>query len=320
MTTHKLILDGDYGIDDALAALFLAHQPDVDIVAVGSVHGNATADAAARNALAVLNLGGRPHVPVAVGAHRPMAQPVDISAIVHGDDGLGGQAPPPPEGSRVAAAPAAVQIIESVRANPGQCTVVATGPCTNLAVALLLDPELPSLVKNVVVMGGTIEHPGNITPYAEANVFHDPEAAHQVFTAGWRVTVVGLDVTMATWLEEPELQRIKADRTAAGRFAWSILQQYLEFYWERYGRRGCPVHDPCAALIAVDPSLATSWIDTTVGVELRSSETRGMLLVDRRVFAPSRTDPDVPPARVLTGLDRSRLIAAFLDGLLRDPL
>jgi purine nucleosidase len=320
MTTQKLILDGDYGIDDSLAALFLAHQPDVDIVGVGSVHGNATADVAARNALAVLDIAGRPNVPVAIGAHRPMAQPVDISAIVHGDDGLGGQAPPPPEGASLAAMPAAVQIVEAVRANPGQCTVVATGPFTNLALALLLDPGLPSLVKKVVVMGGTVEHPGNITPYAEANVFHDPEAASLVFGAQWEVTLVGMDVTMATWLEEPELQRIGADQTASGRFAWRILQHYLGFYFDRHGRRGCPVHDPCAALVALDPSLATSWIGTPVGVELRSPDTRGMLLVDRRAFAAAERDPDLPPVRVVTDLDRSRLVSTLLEGLLTDPI
>lgn len=319
MSTHKLILDGDYGIDDALAALFLAHRSDVEILAVGSVHGNATADAAARNALAVLDIGGRPGVPVAVGARQPLAQPVDISAMVHGADGLGGFAPPPPAGRAPVDLPAAVQLVQTVRANPGECTIVATGPFTNLALALLLDPDVASLVAGVVVMGGTVEHPGNISPYAEANIAHDPEAARLVFAAPWPVTQVGLDVTMATWLEQPDLDRIQASDTAAGRFAWRILPHYLDFYFGRHGRPGCPVHDPCAAILAVDPDLA-SWIEVPVEVELRSDRNRGMLLVDRRVFAATERASDLPLVRVVTELDRDRLVAKFLDGLLTDPI
>ena len=108
---------------------------------------------------------------------------------------------------------------------------MATGPLTNLALALLLDPEVASLVTGVVVMGGTVEHPGNISPYAEANIAHDPEAARLVFGAPWQVTLVGLDVTMATWLEQPDLDRIEASDTAAGRLAWRIMQHYLVSTW-----------------------------------------------------------------------------------------
>lgn len=319
MATHKLILDGDYGIDDSLAALFLAHQPDVEILAVGSVHGNATADDAARNALAVLEIAGRPEVPVAVGAGQPLAQPVDISSMVHGVDGLGGFAPIPPPHRVPVDVPAAVQLVRTVRATPGECTIVATGPLTNLALALLLDPEVASLVAGVVVMGGTVEHPGNISPYAEANIAHDPEAARLVFGAPWQVTLVGLDVTMATWLEQPDLDRIEASGTAAGRLAWRVMQHYLSFYLGRHGRPGCPVHDPCAAVLAVDPELA-SWMEVPVEVELRSDRCRGMLLVDRRAFAASERAAHLPLVRVVTEIDRDRLVCRLLDGLLTDPI
>ena len=319
-TGHKLILDGDYGIDDSLAALFLAHRPDVEILAVGSVHGNATSDVAAANALSVLEIGGRPDVPVAVGAARPMAQPVDISAVVHGADGLGGQARPPVPGRVAVAAPAAVQIVETARRHPGQCSIVATGPLTNLALALLLEPDLPGLVDRVVIMGGTVEHPGNITPFAEANVAHDPEAADLVLGATWPVTLVGLDVTMATWLHTADLDCIEASDTAAGRFAAEILPHYLRFYFDRHGRRGCPVHDPCAAILAVEPELATAWIDVPVEVELRSQRTRGMLLTDRRAFAATERLPDRPDVRIVKELDRDGLVTKLLDGLLNEPV
>lgn len=326
MTTQKLILDGDYGIDDSLAALFLAHRPDVEILAVGSVHGNAPAPAAARNALSVLDIGGHPGVPVAVGARQPLAQPVNISPVVHGDDGLGGEAPPLPPDRAPVSVPAAVQLVQTVRAHPGQCTVVATGPLTNLALALLLDPEVAELVAGVVLMGGTVEQPGNMTPYAETNIAQDPEAARLVFSAPWAVTQVGLDVTMSTWLDQTDLARIQSSDTIAGRFAWRILRHYLDFYRGRHGRTGCPLHDPSAALVAVEPGLAT-WIEAPVDVEVKSDQSRGMLLVDRREFAREdrlrartqhrlRGDNQV---RIVTALDRDRLVATFLAGLLRDP-
>jgi purine nucleosidase len=312
---QKLILDGDYGIDDSLAALFLCHQPDVEILAVGTVHGNAAAETAARNALSVLAIGGRPDVPVAVGARRPLAQALNISSMVHGDDGLGGHAPEPPADRGPVDAPAAVQLVQMVRAHPGECTVVATGPLTNLALALMLDPELVSLVAGVVIMGGTLDHPGNISPYAEANIAHDPEAAQLVLGASWPVTQVGLDVTMPTWMGPNELARIESSDTVTGRFVWNILQHYLGFYASRHERPGCPLHDPAAALVALDPSLAV-WFEAPVGVELRSEQNRGMLLVDRREFAASEGAEGLPKVKLVTRLDSDRLIARFLEGLL----
>lgn len=317
MAGHKLVLDGDYGIDDSLAALFLCHQPDVEILAVGTVHGNAAAEAAAHNALAVLAIGGRSEVPVAVGARRPLAQAVNISSMVHGDDGLGGHAPERPPDRRPVGLPAAVQLVETIRAHPGECTIVATGPLTNLALALMLDPELVSLVAGVVIMGGTIDHPGNISPYAEANIAHDPEAAHLVLGASWPVSQVGLDVTMPTWMGPQELARIESSDTLTGRFVWNILQHYLEFYASRHERPGCPLHDPAAALVALDPTLA-SWFEAPVAVELHSPQSRGMLLVDRREFAASERIEGLPMVKLATQLDSDRLMARFLDGLLTE--
>ncbi len=319
MPASKLILDGDYGIDDAMAALYLCHDPDVEILAVGTVHGNATAAAAAKNALSVLAIGGRRRVPVAVGARRPLAQPVDISSMVHGDDGLGGRAPELPQGTNPLDIPAALQIVQTVRNHPGDCTIVATGPLTNLALALMLDPDVASMVEKVVIMGGTIDHPGNISPYAEANIAHDPEAAKLVFESAWPVTQVGLDVTMSAWIGPEELQRIERSQTAAGRFCWDILQHYLQFYSTRHSRPGCPLHDPSAALVALDASLASRSFATPVDVELHSVTNRGMLIVDKREFAAEHHHPGQPQVEVVTELDNERLIATFIEGLLAEP-
>lgn len=318
MERRPFVLDGDYGVDDAMALLYLSSEPGVEIAAVGSVHGNTSAATAARNAITVSDLAGLPSVPVAVGAARPLAEGPGTGAAVHGHDGLGGAAPAPTGREREpVATPAALQLIETVRAHPGRCCVVATGPLTNLALALLLDPDLPALVERVVVMGGTVLHPGNVGPSTEFNIARDPEAADLVLTAGWPVTLVGLDVTMQTWLGPEDLDRIAASRSARGRFVWSILQGYLDAYRERHGRLGCPLHDPTAARIAVDPALA-DHLDAPVRVELQSARSRGMLVVDRRPFAPR--DPDARPVRIAMGADRNAVVRRFLAGMLGEPL
>jgi purine nucleosidase len=210
--------------------------------------------------------------------------------------------------------PAAVQLVAAAQAEPGELTIVATGPLTNLALALLLEPRLPELVAGVVLMGGTLHHPGNVSPLAEANIAHDPEAADLVFGAGWPLTQVGLDVTMTTWLEGDDLERLANADTPRARFAWSILQHYLAFYFARHGRPGCPLHDESAAVLALHPELGT-YLQAPVSVELRSSANRGMLIVDRRAY----TDPDAPPARpsvnLVTDVDRRAIVSQLLDSL-----
>jgi purine nucleosidase len=311
------VLDGDFGVDDAMAALYLSSEPDIEILAVGSVHGNAEASVAARNAITVLDLAGLRAVPVAIGAARPMAQELDISSEVHGDDGLGGAAPPPrPDSRSPIGVPAAVQLVETLRAHPGECTILATGPLTNLALALLLDPAISGLVERVVVMGGTLDHPGNIGPYTEANIGHDPEAADMVLSADWPVTLVGLDVTMSTWLLAEDVLRIQSHHSDRGRFVASVLQHYLDFYLGRHRKIGCPLHDPTAARIAVDASLA-GYTEVPVRVERTSHVTRGMLLVDRRAF--SSVSPGQRPVSIATSIDRDRVVGRFMDGLLGDP-
>lgn len=310
MGPRSLILDMDVGIDDAVAIAYLAARPDAEIVAVGSVHGNVEAPLAALNALRVLETCGLPGVPVAVGAWRPLAQPLATAAWVHGEDGLGNTHQPAPLG-RVSAEHAVDQLIRLVHERPGELDVVATGPLTNLGAALVLDRDLPRLVRSVVVMGGALHAIGNASPTAEANILHDPEAAQLVLAAGWPITMIGLDVTMETRLEADDLDEIAAAATPHGRFVASILEHYVGIYARAFGRRTCPLHDPLAAGIALDPSLVTAALDTDVRVELVGG-TRGMTVADRRPWyqPPAEAQAIV---RVATEVDGRR----FVDDLVR---
>jgi purine nucleosidase len=309
----RIVHDGDHGIDDAVATLFLLLRSDVEVVAVGTVHGNAHAAQAASNALQLMEVAGRSGIPVAVGAARPLVQPADVTGLVHGRDGLGGYAVPHTAG--LVEVSAAEQLVRLARDEPGALTVVATGPLTNIALSLLLEPRLPGLLRRLVVMGGAVEHPGNITAVAEANVAMDPEAAALVHGAGFDLTLVPLDTSMVTWLRADDVARLAAAPGPVARFVSGVLPHYLAFYAEQGGAGGCPLHDPTAAVIAVEPDVITRSITVPVGVELRGERTRGQLLVDRRSFAAP--EPGAATGTVVLAADRDRIVAALLASLLR---
>jgi len=310
----RILLDCDTGIDDALALLYLAplvKTGEVELVAVGTVHGNVAPETGALNTLRVLEGAGVRDVPVAVGAARPMAQAVSLAADVHGTDGLGEVGLGGPEG-RPAEISAPEQIVRLGRANPGELTLLAIGPLTNLAIALLLEPGLPRLFREVVIMGGAFSHHGNITSHAEANVWHDPEAAELVLAAGWPITLVPLDVTHATVLDGAWLDRLAAGESEEARLATRILTFYTKVYERSLGMRGVVIHDALAAMLALEPTLG-EYVERPVRVELRGERTRGTTLWDRRRHAD---EDDRPAVKVAVGVDvetfRDRLLASLL--------
>ena len=192
--TKKIILDCDPGIDDALAIAFAVGSPDIDLRGITTVAGNVGLDLTTSNAQRVSEFVGALGVPVTPGSPAPLLRPPMDARHVHGDTGLGGALLPPPQ-SRPAGGHAIDYIIETIGADPGQITLVATGPLTNIALAVHRQPKLVSQVKDFVIMGGSSGR-GNVTPAAEFNIAADPEAAAIVFRAGWTVTMVGLDVTL----------------------------------------------------------------------------------------------------------------------------
>jgi purine nucleosidase len=314
----RIILDTDPGVDDALAIMYLAAQDDAEIVAVGSVHGNVTAPVGALNALRVLELVGL-EVPVAVGAARPLAQPLATAEFVHGEDGLGGHAGPEPTGAAVGYS-AAEQLVRFARANPGELTVLAIGPLTNLALAVLLEPELPRLLRSVVVMGGAVSVPGNITPYADANFYHDPEAADLVLAAGFPdLTLVALDATERARADAQWLDAVAALEGPRARFASALLDHYSRFYANMFGQRLCTLHDPLAAAIMLDSELAT-YRTIPVGVELTGTHTRGQSVADVRRIASDEhittgTGFGRVPVRVADDVDVSTFLSRMFIAL-----
>jgi purine nucleosidase len=190
----KIILDCDPGIDDALAIAFAVGSPDLDLIGITSVAGNVGIDLTTSNAQRVCEFIGAPGIPVTRGSAAPLLRaPID-ARLVHGDSGLGGARLPDPV-NRPAGGHAIDYLIETIKAAPGEITLVATGPLTNIALAVHREPRLVNLVSDFVIMGGSASR-GNVTPAAEFNIGADPEAAAVVFRAGWTVTMVGLDVTL----------------------------------------------------------------------------------------------------------------------------
>src|SRR5829696_3392462 len=199
----RVVIDCDTGVDDAMAILYELLAPQIEIV-------------------------GRPDIPVAMGARKPLLGPVwDLSHGVHGADGQGNTDLPPPR-LRPVAESAAELIVRLAHERPGQLTLVPIAPLTNVALALALDPSIVHLYREVVLMGGSFLVPGNAAKWGEANVWHDPEAAQAVFEAGWPITAVGLDVTLKTWLTEQHLDVLAASPTPAARHMARISRYYLD--------------------------------------------------------------------------------------------
>ncbi len=274
-TSRYLHLDCDTGIDDAIALAHLLSRPSVSLVSISTVSGNTTARQAAANTIDLLALAGRDDIPVAVGAHDPLAGVYRGGAAhVHGRDGIG-DIRLPRTGGKEAELTGPRQIVCSAAEHPGQLELLAIGPLTNLGRALELEPALPSLIKHVTIMGGAVWVPGNIHPRAEANLANDPEAAQAVFAADWPITLVPLDVTLRHSIGIEE-QRALAERGTAFHTALAdMLDTYLDHYQRFYGERRAALHDPLASMIAVGDSRPTGLRRTPLTVDPSPLDSRG---------------------------------------------
>jgi purine nucleosidase len=308
----RMILDVDTGIDDALAIYFALHRPGIVLDAVTTTFGNIDRDSATRNTLQILELAGRGDIPVAPGATHALTRAfVRAAAHIHGANGLGDVALPEPA-ARPCAEHASDLIIRFARAHPGEITLCTVGPLTNAALALARAPEIAGLLREIVVMGGTIFHPGIPgipSPMADANMWNDPEAGRIVLRSGARITLVGMDVTMQTLLT-PAMTEIIAKGGPAAATMMHIARFYLDAYRAQYpGIAGCGLHDPLAVAVAEDASLVTTEA-MQVDVELAGEITRGQVVADRR-----RTGTVRPNANVCLGVDVPRFTERFITAM-----
>mgnify|MGYP001182229506 CR=1 FL=1 len=256
---HKVIFDTDPGVDDAMALLFLHRHPEIELLGVTTVFGNVGVDLTTRNAQ-FLHREWEIAAPVAKGAGATLdpARTDDRAAsVVHGADGLGNIGVPDVVEWPLDARPAYQFIIDTVRENPGEVTLIAVGRMTNLALAVQADPEFAGLVKEVIVMGGAFDVNGNVTPAAEANIHGDPEAADLIFITPWKVTIVGLDVTMKTIMSSQYLSEMVAAGDKSVKLLSDLSQYYIDFYRNRVGIDGMAVHDSTACVYLVRPDLFT---------------------------------------------------------------
>jgi purine nucleosidase len=259
---HKVIFDTDPGVDDAMALVFQTRHPEIDLIGVTSVFGNATIETTTRNAVYLVERFAAPTVVVARGAAGPLrgTAPPPIPHI-HGHNGLGDiELPVLPEGgnARVDARPAHRFIIDAIHRHPHEINLIAVGPLTNLALALQEDPGIQRLVKQVIIMGGAFGMNGvlgNVTPCAEANISADPDAADQVFSASWKVTAAGLDVTQKAVMSTAYLDSIRQRGGEEGQFVWDVSRQYERFHRDSADVHGIYVHDSSAVACLVAPQL-----------------------------------------------------------------
>lgn len=310
---YPIIFDTDPGVDDAQAIAIALTHPDIELLGLTTTYGNVDVTTATHNALLLSELAEHP-VPVAQGAAVPLVKTRHPApAHIHGANGLGNIELPDIQ-SQALATSAAQFIVDTVNARPGEVTLVAVGPLGNLAAAIQLDPGIVDKVKHVVIMGGSIQEGGNVTPVAEANIFNDPHAASRTLTAGWPLTLVGLDATHRCILEPADMARIAAGQGALGPVLAGSYEFYRAFYQQARGFDGCCPHDSCALAWLLEPELfATARGHLTVVTE-GIAEGQTIFAPEDRQFADTRWSR-TPMLEVCLGANGRSIVDWIVDTL-----
>ncbi|MCX8193609.1 MAG: nucleoside hydrolase [Nitrososphaeria archaeon] len=309
---RKVILDMDPGIDDALAILLACNSPELEVLGISIVSGNVHAEKGAVNALRTLEFLDRVDIPVYIGQKKPLLREHVSAEEIHGADGLGDAGIPMPH--REPEKKKGVEfIIDTIMSySPREITLIATGPLTNIALALLLEPEVTTRIRDLIIMGGAYNVTqfgfGNATPVSEFNIYCDPEAARIVFQSGANITAVGLDVTTdpRAVMRRDLYDGIKKMGTRSAEFVSKICKRLIELFGE------VQLHDPMAVAFAIDETL----FKTTQGevkVIISDDITRGQTIVDRRPYP--FVEKGKPNTNIVCEVDGSRFLQLFLDRL-----
>ncbi|MFV9504766.1 MAG: nucleoside hydrolase [Oscillochloridaceae bacterium umkhey_bin13] len=305
-TPLPVVLDTDPGIDDALAILLALASPEIDLRALSVVHGNCAFADTVTNALAVLQLGGAPTLPVAAGCDRPLLRPLVTALDTHGGQGLG-YATLPPSPVAPISEHAVDLLIREIMAAPGQVTLVAIGPLTNVALALRKEPRLAHAVRQCIVMGGALRADGNTTPLGEFNVYADPHAAQIVFTSGMPITLMPWDMTKDVRMSQADVDRLLARGGPIPQFVAAATRFYIEFHLKQFGWAGCSINDPAALALVWWPELARTR-PLYVAVETCSPLTLGKTVGD---FDGLTGEP--PNLHLVEWFDSAEFVRRFLE-------
>jgi inosine-uridine nucleoside N-ribohydrolase len=274
---QRVIIDTDPGVDDAFAILLALNSPELKVEALTVVPGNVDGRQGLENALKIASLAGRCDVMVAGGAQHPLNQKLITAQYWHGPNGLAGVELPASK-CKADSRFGPDLIIELVHKYPHEITLIPVGPLTNIALAVSKDPSIVPLVKNIVIMGGSITG-GNVNGAAEANIYNDPDAAAMVFNAGWMVTMIGSDVGERTLMTRKDLAQLQATYGPESDFIAKLADFYLTRS-EKSGYQGAAMYDPLAVATAIDPTLVTLK-EMHVDVETRGEFTRGETVANR---------------------------------------
>jgi len=312
----KIIIDTDPGIDDAMAIFYALASGHLEVSGLTTVFGNAPVDSTTRNALRLMEIAGREDIPVAAGAARPLAMPYRGAAdFVHGSDGQGNTTP---DGmvlrSKAVAERACDFIIRTVRSFPGEVTLVPLGPLTNIALALLLEPDIAADIREIVLMGGNAFVPGNATPTAEANILNDPEAADIVFGASCPVTMCGLDVTEKILMTGVDIDRIGSMNTPQTAHLAAILPFYRAFYRTWLKVDGIYVHDSTTISWLLHPELFQT-VQHPIRVDTSDGIGRGKTWPSRGTSAGEGPWQDRPKVNICVGVDAAAAVKYEMEHL-----
>ena len=319
LASQKILFDTDPGTDDALALMLAFTSPELDVRAITVVPGNVTLEMGVENAMRMASLANRCDIPIAAGAHGPLFQKLITAEMWHGKNGLGNVELPP---SKCKLDPrfGPDVIIQLVHASPHEITLVPVGPLTNIAFAVKKDPSIVPLVKEVILMGGSITG-GNVNAAAEANIYNDPEAAQIVFQAGWPLTMVGLEVGDHAPFTRKHLDELGKTHGPINDFIHDVAK-YLVDLSEKFGEAGTPMYDPSAVAVAIDPTLVKVQA-MHVDVETRGEFTRGETVGNRHGYVERNVphgdhmwiedvDKVAPNAKVCVDVDADRLLRLFV--------
>ena len=274
----RILFDTDPGIDDACAILLALASPELTVEGLSIVHGNCSVEQATTNALAVLELVYGANIPVTRGCELPLVQPSLLAPETHGDTGLGYAKLPAPRAGPIPQHGVDF-LIEQILKSPGEITLLAIGPLTNVALAIRQEPRLVGALKEIIIMGGALRHEGNTTALGEFNTFVDPHAAHIVYHAGIPTTLVPLDVTYQCILTPGDLNRLLKTDSPITTFVADSTRFYMEFHDEYQKIEGCVINDPLALALIFAPQLCT-YQELPMDVDLSSGICMGKTVAD----------------------------------------